>query len=261
MLEASVTTFCLPKKGNSTDEYEDAYAYSTHRFAIADGATESSYAERWAQGMVKQFVGSPPRHIRVNPVPLADWLVPLQKEWQRSIPWDRLPWYAEEKARNGAFATFLGVEITPTPTRFKLLDVFRTRRGIRWHAIAVGDSCLFQIRNDSLAKSFPLEKSEQFNSRPYLICSNAGRNGQMLKNIQSCEGDCKADDIFLLATDALSHWILRQHEAGTKPWEKLLQLKSEADFAAFVEEARKSGMRNDDTTLVICRWKNGVIPT
>lgn len=257
MVEASVQVFWLPKRGNAADEYEDAYAYSTHRFGIADGATESSFSERWAQELVKQFIGAPPKHIRVNPVPLEEWLSPLQKEWHKSIPWDRLPWYAEEKARNGAFSTFVGVEITPAPTKFKLLDLFRTRKGIRWHALAVGDSCFFHVRENALSKSFPLEKSEQFNSRPLLISSNPARNGAVWKSIQTCEGDCKGGDMFVLATDALAQWFLKEHEAGGKPWTKLAQIKTPEQFAEFVECQRKNGMRNDDTTLVLCHWKDG----
>jgi hypothetical protein len=257
VVQASVQVFSLPKHGNTTEEYEDASAFSTHRFSVADGATESSFAERWAQALVKQFVGTPPKHIRVNPVPLEEWLVPLQQEWHRSIPWDRLPWYAEEKARNGAFSTFLGIEITPAPTRFKLLDLFRSRKGIRWHALAVGDSCFFHIRNDALAKSFPFQKSEQFNSRPLLISSNPKRNGPVWKSIQTCEGDCLNKDLFILATDALSQWILKEHEAGRKPWNTLAQIKNQNDFVEFVDCQRKNGMRNDDVTLVLCHWKDG----
>lgn len=256
MVEASIQVFSLPKRGNTTDEYEDAYAYSTHRFAIADGATESSYAEPWARGMVKQFVNTPPKHIRVTPVPLEEWISPLQKEWHREVPWDRLPWYAEEKARNGAFSTFLGIEITPAPTKFKILDLFRTRKGIRWHALAVGDSCFFQVRDGTLTTSFPFEKSEQFNSRPLLICSNPARNKPVWKNIRTAEGDCKPEDIFILATDALSQWFLKEHEAGRKPWTALMKIKSANDFADFVDCQRKNGMRNDDTTLVLCHWKD-----
>ncbi len=110
-MQAVVKNFWVPKYGNTAEEYEDASASSTYRFAVADGATESSFAERWAQGLVKAFTSTPLDHIRNPKVPLAEWLDPLQKEWHKSVPWDRLPWYADEKARTGAFAAFLGVEI------------------------------------------------------------------------------------------------------------------------------------------------------
>ena len=249
-------TFWLPKRGNSAEEYEDALAHSTHRFAVADGATESSFAERWAQALTSQFVASPPDHIRNNSIPLEEWLRPLQKEWHKSIPWDRLPWYAEEKARGGAFAAFLGVEITPAPSRFRIMDLFRKRQGTRWHAFAVGDSNFFHIRNDSLTKAFPYEKSDQFNSRPLLLSSNPNRNQGVWKSISQAEGDCEPGDILILMTDALAAWFLKQHEAGKKPWSELLALNTEEEFTIFIELLRnEAGLRNDDTTLLICYWK------
>jgi hypothetical protein len=256
-MQASVKAYWLPKRGNAVEEYEDAFAHSTYRFAVADGATESSFADRWAQGLVKQFISSPPDHISNPKVPLAEWVKPLQKEWHSGIPWDRLPWYAEEKARGGAFSTFLGIEITPAPSRFRLLDLFRRRKGTRWHALSVGDSAFFHIRQDGLLKAFPFEKSDQFNSRPLLLCTNPSRNASVWKNLQQAEGECKVGDLFLLMTDAIAAWFLKDLEAGGKPWAKLLELQTPEDFKTFVECQRdRSAMRNDDTTLLICHWKD-----
>jgi hypothetical protein len=255
-VEASVQAFLVPKHGNSPEECDDAMAHSNFRFAVADGATESSYSDRWAQELVKHFIATPPDHIRNNNIPLEDWLRPLQKEWHKSIPWDRLPWYAEEKARGGAFTSLVAVEITPAPSRFRIIDIFKRRKGIRWHAMAVGDSCFFHVRQNALTKAFPLEKSEQFNSRPLLISSNPNRNQPIWKNIQQAEGELRVDDFFLLMTDALAAWFLKEHEKGGKPWNKLTAFKDVQEFGAFVEQLRAAGgLRNDDTTLLVCHWK------
>lgn len=42
--------FGVPKRGHSAEEYEDAYAAALQvgRFAVADGASESSFASLWA---------------------------------------------------------------------------------------------------------------------------------------------------------------------------------------------------------------------
>ncbi len=256
-MQPSSKTFWAPKAGNSVEEYEDASAHSDHRFAMADGATESSFSERWAQGMVKKFVDTPPDHIRNPKIPLEEWLKPLQSEWHEGIPWSRLPWYAEEKARGGAFAAFVGVEVTPAPSRFRLLDLFRRRKGTRWHAVAVGDSCFFQVRNDALLKPFPFDKSEQFNNRPLLISSNPSRNKTIWGQIKQAEGDCSTGDLFLLMTDALSLWFMKENEAGRKPWKELVDIKNDEEFADFVAKGRKSSaLRNDDTTLLVCHWKD-----
>ena len=56
-----------------------------------------------------------------------------------------------------------------------------------------------------------------------------------------------------LATDALAHWSLKEHEAGRSPWEKYeeLLLWGEEVFVHWVEQQRDArGLRNDDVTLV-----------
>jgi hypothetical protein len=59
----------------------------------------------------------------------------------------------------------------------------------------------------------------------------------------------------VLATDAIAKWFLSKYEAGEKPWEHLLQARTEAEFTALVEKARKSeGMRNDDTSIILLQW-------
>jgi hypothetical protein len=256
-VEPTVKFFCVPKRGNGPEECDDAGAHSAHRFAVADGATESSFADRWAQTLVKHFISNAPDHIRNNNVPLEEWLRPLQKEWHASIPWDRLPWYAEEKARGGAFCSLVAVEITPAPSRFRIVDLFRRRKGIRWHAMSVGDSFFAHIRKDTMLKAFPFEKSDQFNSRPLLISSNPNRNQPVWKNIQQAEGDVEDGDLLVLMTDALGAWFLKQHESGKKPWAELLTLNTIEEFGCLVEQLRSSSaLKNDDTTLLICHWKD-----
>src|SRR5437763_357861 len=98
-----VQRFWLPKHGNSLDEYEDAFEgdATRGRFAIADGATESSFAGCWAKLLVEGFVHSP-----AQPWKWADWLPPLQQRWLAEVGARPRPWYAETKFEEGAFATF-----------------------------------------------------------------------------------------------------------------------------------------------------------
>ncbi len=57
-LQAQWRVFALPKRGHRLEEYEDAYAGNPDggRFAVADGAAESSFANVWAQLLVSGFV-------------------------------------------------------------------------------------------------------------------------------------------------------------------------------------------------------------
>lgn len=257
-MEPQVRVFWLPKEGNAAEEYEDAFSYSVakRRFAIADGATESSFAERWAQGLVRQFMTEPPLEAAAQSGGLQRWLAPLQRQWREGIDWEHLPWFAEEKARLGAFATFLGMEFA-SGENFGTQFLFRKPRkqNLRWRAMAIGDSCLFQVRADVLLKTFPLERSDQFNSRPVLLCSDPASNQPVWAKVCLAEGNYEEGDLFLLATDALAKWFLAEHEAGGKPWAALAALGTEADFAAWVVRLRKERkMRNDDTTIILSGW-------
>src|SRR5438105_1448999 len=100
--------FWLPKLGSTRTEYEDAssIAKDRFRFAVADGATEASFSGVWAKQLVRAFTSK-----KLSIPLLLEELKPLQSKWESIIHRHALPWYAEEKANNGAFAAFVGLEL------------------------------------------------------------------------------------------------------------------------------------------------------
>lgn len=265
-MEPLVQAYWVPKLGNSIEEYEDAYAFSgpLRHLAVADGATESSYADRWARDLVNEYTSNPPPVVAPQ-TPFPGWLTPLQERWREGIDWANLPWFAEEKAKAGAFATFLGVSVFDPEEQKKSSFFERATAFFRrdnkphpwtWKAVAVGDSCFFHVREGKMIGSFPLTKAEQFNSRPVLLCSNPANNSGVWPEVRFEQGECKPDDLFILATDAVAKWFLDQRQAGGKPWETLEAIKSNNEFGDFVARLRaEKAMRNDDTTILLCRWK------
>ncbi|HZY90833.1 MAG TPA: protein phosphatase 2C domain-containing protein [Gemmataceae bacterium] len=243
-MPAPVAALCyralrVPRRGHTAEECQDAVAGAPDRsrFAVADGASESADAGLWARLLVEDFVASPARHLA-----WSSWLPPLQARWAAEadalLPGGALPWYLEERAREGAFATFLGVAVEDSA----------------WHALAVGDSCLFQLRGGALLRSFPLQRADEFGSTPWLIGSRPPGAEVAYEHGQRAEGDWQAGDRLWLMTDALAQWFLRQAEEGGRPWETLGQVLAEAApdeaFAAWVGVARALGqLRNDDVTL------------
>src|SRR5262245_41132578 len=131
--------FHQPKRGHSEEEYEDAFAGhgARGRFAVADGASESSFAGMWAKLLVEGFVREPD-----NPWEDPGWLEPLRQKWAAEVADRPLAWYAEVKRQEGAFATLLGLAL---------------RRPSHWRALAVGDSCLMHIREGGMFSSFPIK--------------------------------------------------------------------------------------------------------
>ena len=236
-------TFWLPKAGNRHEEYEDASRVvypqrigasgrRTARAAVSDGASESAFAQEWANVLTEAFASRPPDIYGLTEGSLCDWLASAQEEWRVGIPWDRIPWHGEAKARAGAFATLLGVTFNAAPSGSPRLY---------WQALAVGDSCLFVIRGDRLWLSFPLEDAAQFDNNPALVCSNPDNTGDLWENVRRSEGECLAGDLIILASDALACRFLERNAAGDKPWETLLALDA-SGWATWVEEQRRTGV-------------------
>jgi hypothetical protein len=236
----SVSAFRAPKAGSTAEEWEDAFCYDPGqgRFCVADGASECSFSAAWARLLAEGFVARPP-----DGSTLRDWLRPLQDEWARATKGRALPWYAEEKARSGAFSSILGVCLEPEDRC--------------WRALAVGDSCLFGVRENKLAASFPLSRSAEFHSRPVLLSTADRANAGIAGAVRETEGLARPGDLLLLMTDALAAWFLAEAELGRRPWALLDRIATQEEFASFVDLMRAGrSMRNDDVTLL----KIGVAP-
>jgi hypothetical protein len=251
MLSSGLTpgfqAFRLPRQGHGLEECQDASAGDAERgrFAIADGAAESPYSALWAKLLVEEFVRQTDRLPR-----WASWLPSLQERWRSASglapngPWsfdDPVPWYLEPGLNQGAFATFLGLVIEDDG----------------WYALAIGDSCLFQVRHGVLQRAFPLTRSADFSNAPWLVGSRRSLVGVPSKNGEQQVGDWQPGDRFWLMTDALAQWFLLQVEEGDKPWhtlETLLAANGNAQlaFTTWIETLRAAReLRNDDVTLLV----------
>jgi hypothetical protein len=227
------TAYRCPKAGHTDAECEDAYAAdpAAGRFAVADGASESAFAREWAEAVTGAYV--------THPGPWSAWLPLKRADWFNQCKGDAMPWYVEAKFEEGAFATLLGLELR------------RTMAGrLVWQAQAVGDCCLFQIRHGHLHRAFPVKRSIDFDNRPALLRSRPTPCRSPCKRVRK-RGRWRADDVFLLMTDALAQWFLMELESNGDPWSSLKIVDNAAAFIALVGELRVTGrLRNDDCTLL-----------
>jgi len=231
-MRISAAACWAPKAGYAAEEYEDAFAVepAALRFAVADGASETSFARQWAELLVERFVQEP-----TAPADLPAWLKPMQAAWAAANEPKTTAWYSQEKARDGAFSSLLGVVVEDG----------------RWRALAVGDSCLFVMRSGRLERAFPLATAEQFNNRPLLLSSVARANQGVWDEVRTEEGELQGGDHLLLMTDALARWFLAEAELGRRPWAALARAETREAFGAFVDCLREGrALRNDDVTLV-----------
>lgn len=255
-MHATIRAYWFPKAGNGASDYEDAFwprkphdqTSPTIRLAVGDGATETSFSALWARLLVRSYgLG------HLSPEDLSGRLPALQGRWLRLVGKEPLPWYAEAKLRDGAFSSLMGLTIEDDPGE-------DGSQG-RWEAMAVGDSCLFQVRGEELVASFPLERAEQFDSRPTLISSVPSGNAGLDEALRVARGVCRIGDVFYLMTDALACWFLRRLELRDgDPFYYLNQIEDDSTFEEIVRTQREDRLedgqrllRNDDVTIVRCR--------
>lgn len=238
----------IPKQGNTDEECEDSISVKITeiqkkkvrlRIAIGDGATESSFAREWANILTKSF----DRFKLPLKENLISQLPSLRKKLDTLVKGKILPWYAQEKAENGAFSAFLGVRID--------LESYN------YEALAVGDCCFFHIRNSRLIKQFPIKQSSEFGNNPYLLSSNPIKNQDIENYLIEITGNVDKGDILMFMSDALAHWFMKNNELNESPWEILLGLKcrtkeEKLKFNSWLTEQRATkSIKNDDVVLAI----------
>ncbi len=233
----SVREFHRPKLGNSDVEYEDAFAcnFERKRFAIADGASESIFSNIWADSLVNAFTNlSAP--ISAEEEYLRQIIYSARKRWYNSINWDSLRLFVRNKALGGSYSTFLGAQI------------FNYRGGHLCKIISVGDSCIFIIRDSEGITSFPINDPKKFNISPKLIWSGYGSPfpedyNAKVPPIEHYEVTLEPGDRLLLATDAISKWIMENLPGS------LQQIGNGSNSYGFITGLLESReMRNDDIT-------------
>ncbi|MGE0539965.1 MAG: hypothetical protein AB7R89_07280 [Dehalococcoidia bacterium] len=234
-----VQRFWCPKRGSTDREYEDAIAFNPgtgtgRRLAVADGASESSFARLWANLLVDAYVSGD-----LVAGTLTDQLRPLQQRWSAEVAAKPLPWYASEKARTGAFAALAGLTLC---------------RGGIWRSLAAGDCCVLHVRQDQLLTSFPMESTAAFDSHPRLLSSNPDRNQGLDQFVHAACGRWQPGDSFFLMTDALAAYVLRRAIDAGDSVEAALPFRRPAGFKRWVEERRdERSLRNDDISLLRVR--------
>lgn len=219
--------YAVSRAGSAPDASEDAAAVRDEelpvRAAVADGATESVYAGRWARLLVEHLVAEAAAPRAALPAATdrarADWQAAVDEAGTEQ------PWYVQSKVAEGAFATLLGLWVEADGT---------------WRAASVGDCGLFQLRAGRVQRAWPEADPDAFGNRPALLSS---RPDAPAPTPDVVSGTWKPGDTFLLATDAGAAWTLRAGPSAV--------LDGDCPFVETVEAARADGtLRNDDTTLL-----------
>ncbi|GAB2774543.1 hypothetical protein [Streptomyces daliensis] len=262
------TRFVVPKAGVARSECEDALSVLPHEpyhallegvvtAAVCDGATESLLSGEWARTLADHAARSAIRldglfastaQFQFFAADVVDQWANWLKEYvgQRSARGQPLRWYEEAKLNAGAHATLLAAAFTPDP------DPERVQWS--WQAAALGDSCLFHIRDGRLLTAHPVATAEAFGNQPELFGSSNRDTELLVSRTRFLDGTCVSGDIVLLTTDALAAWFLAQPQPGEAVHVLTEYARNPGQgeqFEAWVQEQRDSGaLHNDDIALV-----------
>ncbi|RSS45669.1 hypothetical protein [Streptomyces sp. WAC08241] len=274
-----VQCFLVPKTGSSSDECEDAIDVlsppdaSSLFAAVSDGASESLLAGAWARQLAHGAVMSMAaadeepggREDDLSRAFVEDLLARTVDQWdgyisdyqaERAARGRPIAWYEQPGLDKGAFATLVAVHMRAAPA---VPETSGAARCWVWRAFALGDSCLFHLRDDRLVTSFPITDSHDFGITPQLLGSRNRDAGLIADRVSTATGELYAGDELLLATDALAAWLLSHPEIDSGGAGKQLGNLADLDrelFAEWVQSERdKSRMRNDDVALIRMRVK------
>ncbi|MFJ2716750.1 hypothetical protein [Streptomyces sp. NPDC087437] len=266
-----VTHLVAPKHGSTEAECEDAVAVLPGRphdymlrepltAGVCDGATESVLAKDWARLLSRAVA----EHAMELPDLLAGgaafeefassavaqwepWLV--QYTEARSAEGRPLKWYEHTKLAEGAYATLLTVRVDPDSDSHPATS----EPEWRWRAAALGDSCLFHLRDNRLVQAFPVGAVEEFGTTPDLFGSRNHDVALLARRTRFTEGRCQPGDRLLLMTDALAAWLLSASDQEDAV-NQLLEFAGPDDLDGFkdwlngLRDCRQ--LRNDDVALV-----------
>ena len=267
-MRGSIFSYSAPKHGNSPDEYEDAWCTSppisadageiageSIRVSVADGASESPFAARWAHMLVDNFSAAPLAALQ-SVTNVLEVLDAIGTYWprvmesyaaSRTLSGRPLKWYEELAIGRGAFATLLAADLTlpvsPTSCAPQHDEGYL-------HVVSIGDTCMFQIRDDNLLVAFPAMLSAEFGNNPALVGSKHSDREFLREHTLMHSGSVAQGDDFFICTDALALWFTEQVESGCKPWTVLRDLQA-IGFPEWLDDTRRTGdLRNDDVTLI-----------
>ncbi|MEV4238012.1 hypothetical protein AB0J47_22860 [Nocardia sp. NPDC049737] len=270
-----VTHLVAAKRGSSASECEDVVSVLPEApfdeliegpvaASVCDGATESVLAKDWAFVLASASAAralSEPHFFKAGPT-FEEFATDVVNRWdpwldeyacRRAAAGRPLKWYEQAKLAGSTFATMLSVRVAPSSPPDACSEAVQPIFEWRWQAAALGDSCLFHIRDDLPIRSFPIENADEFGTNPDLFGSRNRDTALLMARTRFAEGVCLPGDRLLLMSDALAAWFLAADNSITALHE-LLEFGGPHDASGFTDWLEKlrdrQELRNDDVALI-----------
>jgi len=252
MMQFESQVFELAKDVDHPEQNQDAWAFDRKRgvAAIADGVSSSLFARQWSRILTEAAIAESPDPD--DKEAFGRWLARCRAAWSGRIDASRLAWFQKAKMREGAFSTLLWLALRPKPG---------APRGTgRLVGHAVGDSCLFLVREGKTRLSFPIKCASQLEANPMVLGSVDLKRDELV-TFARIDEECCVGDLVVLATDAVADWVLRRLEDGGEPnWADYWTMAEDAWQGEVTALREQRQMRYDDATLVLLRVVDPSVP-
>ncbi|MDR3246195.1 MAG: protein phosphatase 2C domain-containing protein [Prevotellaceae bacterium] len=252
-----IKAFITHKMAEKYEDCQDSFNINSENraIAVADGVSQSIFPKQWADLLTSSFVRDKKFSLtsegKVKEI-RASWFQFFKKELERQQKANSpIVWHLENCFNVGksAGATLVGIRIKKSE---KIWSPFSSvEYEVEYEVL--GDSCLIVVKDDAVkAQISSKPDGAEFDNYPDYIDSNItiGMKGTPKKGKI---GHLSNGDKLLLVTDALSDKFNEERnkpDKGKSFIKQINKIANDADFVKFVDDLRKEGMSNDDTTLV-----------
>lgn len=245
-LDSGASCICITRK-----EIELCGSVSA-RFAVADGVTTAFYSGSWARLLVTLF-GDNKLSIW-NPDDFRLWQEESSQRWVDYMNSEARQLGPASQSRlnerDPAASTFCGIEISAGATT----------TSANWRARIIGDSCVFHLTKnesgDAVMNSFPYKSAVDFSRGTKALTCYTVQDAAQFPEAELDQPVLSEGDVLILATDALSEWMLRMHEQEEPVWKTIAELTDREAFERIVSNARRESdskrrMNDDDVALIV----------
>ena len=266
-----VRGFCCPYQGCSFGSCQDSlYADPNNGFfSVVDGVSEGMGQSYFVKLLSRYKTDID--DIRLNPSDAVE----LHEQWKE---YQEMLIAAGRMPRNTRLLYQEGKYAHSTYIRLKFYPGLSEKDNMIWKCAVLGDSALIHIHksSDSLVIKHVMMSNDNVRKENYIYSNIAGyydfsqapdqldEVGTWLENEAYLEGEsCEQGDIFILATDHVSAWILEDASNSIERINQLLLVQTQEEFQTLIDKERAENtetgcpnMGDDDSTALIIEILN-----
>lgn len=235
-----IRAFITQHEAEKISECQDRFSVNneTKIIAVSDGVSQSIFPDCWAELLVEHYTmhGQLSEGDRISLC--SEWNQLVLKYISEERQKGNNPWRTESNLHEGisAGATLCGVKFTDE---------------VHWVCQVLGDSCLIKVHDCKLVEILSSEE-KAFDTYPDFLDSNPLRKGRGV--FKSYEGNLSENDKIIIVSDPFSDFFYKLRDGSSQYIEQLLSVSNHEEFVLLVEDWRRKGMHNDDSTVVIAEW-------